>query len=96
MDYSPPAPLHNKQTQGGLAGGGDGVIVCLRCALVLLISISFSVRLAHSYLLSFFFFFFSFFFLSLPLTLPLSVSLALSFFLCALQSGGNIRGIRLA
>lgn len=32
----------------------DGVIVCLRCALILLISISFSVYLAHFYLLSFF------------------------------------------
>lgn len=49
----------------------DGVIVCLRCALILLISISFSVYLAHFYLLSFF--------VPPPPSLSLSLSLTLSF-----------------
>lgn len=58
----------------------DGVIVCLRCALILLlISISFSVCLAHSYLLSFF-------------CLSLSLSLAHSFFLSAFSVKGTSEG----
>lgn len=55
-----PVSLLNRCSMSSLAGSSDGVIICLRCALIpllfFLFLFLFSVCLAHFYLLSFFFF----------------------------------------
>lgn len=92
-------PIHNKHQQGGLPGGREEVIACLRCDLILLILF---LLLSFFLFLSFFSSsFFGFVWLNLTcshfcLSSSLAVSLTRPSFLSAFQSGGNIRGIRLA
>lgn len=68
-DLTPPSPvpLLNRCSMSGLAGSRDGVIICLRCALILLLFF-----FSRSFLLALVFF--------LSLTLSLSLSCLLSAF----------------